>query len=133
VRLEQVTETDPHARLVALIEAAIGPFLEACLEDDGRIYARFGLQFVADPRFDYARLIMNGGGQSFVRLIQEIIACLPQIPLAQLELRMRQGLVISIVQAVSFAREVEAGAAPPIEAAVREAANCQVAYLSAPF
>ncbi|MDP5104236.1 MAG: TetR/AcrR family transcriptional regulator [Erythrobacter sp.] len=131
-RLERVTEADPQARLVALVEAAIGPFLEACLEDNGRVYARFCLQFVSDPRFDYPKLIMNAGAQTFVRLSEEIIACLPQIPLAMLEPRMRQSFVIAMVQAVSFARAVEAGTAAPIEAAVREAAICQAAYLSAP-
>ncbi len=131
-RLERVTETEPMARLVALIEAAIGPFLEACLEENGRVYARFCLQFVSDPRFDYAKLIMNAGAQTFVRLSEEIIACLQHIPIEKLEPRMRQSFVIAMVQAVSFARAVEAGTALPIEAAVREAATCQAAYLSAP-
>lgn len=133
VRLERVTERDPQARLVALVEAAIGPFLEACLEEYGRVYARFCLQFVSDPRFDYAKLIMDAGAQTFVRLSEEIIACLPQIPLEKLEPRMRQSFVIAMVQAVSFARAVEAGTALPIAAAIKEAANCQAAYLSAPL
>ena len=132
LRLERVTESDPQARLVALVEAAIGPFLEACLEDSGRIYARFCLQFVSDPRFDYPKLIMNAGSQTFVRLREAIFACLPHIPLARLEPRMRQSFVIAVVQAVSFSREIEAGTAPPVEAAVREAATCLAAYLSAP-
>lgn len=132
VRLERVTEREPKARLVALVEAAIGPLVEACLEDNGRVYARFGLQFVSDPRFDYTKLIMNAGAQTFVRLSEEIIACLPHIPLARLEPRMRHSFVISMMQAVSFAREVEAGTAPPVDAAVREAATCLAAYLSAP-
>lgn len=132
VRLGRVTESNPKARLVAMIEAAIGPFVEACLEEDGRIYARFCLQFVSDPRFDYAKLIMNAGAPTFVRLSEEIIACLPHIPLEKLEPRMRQSFVISMVQAVSYARAVEAGVAAPVEAAVREAATCLAAYLSAP-
>jgi len=132
VRLERVSESDLKARLVALVEAAIGPFLEACLEDNGRVYARFCLQFVSDPRFDYPKLIMNSGAQTFVQLSQEIIACLPHIPIEMLDPRMRQSFVISMVQAVSFARAVEAGTAPPVEAAVREAATCLAAYLSAP-
>ena len=132
VRLERVTQTDPEARLVALAEAAIGPLMEACLEENGRVYARFGLQFVSDPRFDYAKLIMNAGTETFVRLNEEISACLPHIPRARLELRMRQSFVIAMVQAVSFAREIEAGTPPPVEAAVREAATCLAAYLGAP-
>ena len=131
-RLERVTEADPQARLVALVEAAIGPFLEACLEENGRVYARFCLQFVSDPRFDYAKLIMNAGAETLVRLSEAIIACLPHIPIEKLEPRMRQSFVVAMVQAVSFARAVEEGTAPPIQAAVREAATCQAAYLSAP-
>lgn len=131
-RLDRVNQRDPKARLVALVEAAIGPFLEACLEDNGRVYARFCLQFVSDPRFDYPKLIMNAGAQTFVRLSEEIIACLPHIPIARLAPRMRQSFVIAMVQAVSFAREVEAGTAPPVDAAVREAATCLAAYLGAP-
>ena len=133
VRLERVTETDPEARLVALLEAAIGPFLEACLEDNGRVYARFCLQFVSDPRFDYAKLILNAGAQSFVRLSEEIIACLSHIPRARIEPRIRQSFVVAMVQAVSLSREVEAGTALPIDAAVKEAATCLAAYLSAPL
>lgn len=132
VRLDRVTQSDPQARLLALLEAAIGPLLEACLEEYGRVYARFCLQFVTDPRFDYAKLIMDAGAQTFVWLSEEIIACLPHIPLVKLEPRMRQSFVIAMVQAVSFARAVEAGVAPSIEDAVREAASCQAAYLSAP-
>lgn len=131
-RLERITDVEPMARLVALLEAAMGPFLEACLKDNGRVYARFCLQFVSDPRFDYAKLIMNAGAQTFAQLGKEIIACLPHIPLEKLDPRMRQSFVISLVQAVSFARAVEAGTAPPVDAALREAATCLAAYLSAP-
>lgn len=131
VRLERVTETDPKARLVAVVEAAIGPLLEACLEENGRVYVRFALQFVSDPRFHHTKLIKNAGAQTFVRLTEEIVAALPHIPPARLEPRIRQSFVIAMVQAVSFSREVEAGTAPSINAAVREAANGLAAYLSA--
>lgn len=132
VRLERVTETDPQARLVAVIEAAIGPLLEACLEENGRVYARFGLQFVSDPRFDHTSLIKNAEAQTFVRLTEEIFTALPHIPAARLEPRLRQSFVIAMVQAVSFARELEAGTAPPVGAVVREAASGLAAFLSAP-
>ena len=131
VRLDRVTETEPKARLVAVIEAAIGPLLEACLEENGRVYARFGLQFVSDPRFDHTNLIKNAGAQTFVRLSEEISAAVPHIPAARLESRLRQSFVIAMVQAVSFAREIEAGTAPPVDAAVREAASGLAAFLSA--
>lgn len=132
IRLEQISESDPQARLVALLEAAIGPFMEACLEDNGRLYARFALQFVSDPRFDYAKLIMGAGTKTFVPLGEQIIACLPHIPFEKLDPRMRHSFIISIVQAVDYAREVEAGTAQPIKVAIREAATSLAAYLSAP-
>jgi AcrR family transcriptional regulator len=131
VRLERITQTDPEARLVAVAEAAIGPLLEACLEESGRVYARFGLQFLADPRFDHVGLFMNADAQTFSRLREEVVSALPHIPPARVESRLRQCFVIAMVQATSFAREIEDGTAPPLDAPVREAANALAAYLGA--
>lgn len=131
-RLEHVDESDPHRRLVALIEAAIGPFVEACLEESGRMYVSFCLQFATDPRFDYSQLIAEAGTQSLVRLREQLFACLPGVPLDTLGSRMRHCFMISLVQAADYAARVEAGTAPPVEAAVSEAATCLAAYLGAP-
>lgn len=132
IRLERVDESDPRRRLVALVEAAIGPFIEACLEENGRLYASFCLQFAADPRFDYAQLIAQNGPESLLRLRERLIACLPDVPPGKLVSRMRDGFMISLIQAADFAREVEAGTAPPVEEAVSEAAASLAAYLTAP-
>jgi hypothetical protein len=40
--------------------------------------------------------------------------------------------MIGLVQAVDYADRVEAGTAPPVTAAVSEAATCIAAYLGAP-
>lgn len=131
-RLATVDESDPGRRLIALVEAAIGPFIEACLEENGRLYASFCLQFVADPRFDYAQLIAESGPEGLLRLRERLIACLPHVPPDKLVSRLREGFMISLVQAADFARKVEAGTAPPVEEAVSEAATCLAAYLAAP-
>lgn len=131
-RLEKVDERDPQRRLVALVEAAIGPFIESCLEESGRMYVRFCLQFAADPRFDYSQLTAEAGAQSIVRLREDFLACLPHVPVDTLASRMRHCFMISLVQAVDYAAKVEAGSAPAIDAAVSEAAACLAAYLSTP-
>lgn len=131
-RLEKVDESDPERRLVALVAAAIGPFIEACLEESGRVYASFCLQFAADPRFDYSQVIVENGLESLVRLREQLIYCLPGVPLDWLVSRMRHAFMISLVQAADYAGKVEAGTAPPVEEAVNEAATCLAAYLSAP-
>lgn len=131
-RIEKVVEIDSERRLVALLEAAIGPFFEACLEQSGRMYASFCLQFASDPRFDYSQLMAEASAQSFVRLREQLIACLTSVPFDRLVSRMRHGFMISLVQAADFASKVEAGTAPPVEEAINEAATCLAAYLAAP-
>lgn len=132
VRLAKVDESDPQRRLVALVEAAIGPFIEVCLEENGRLYASFCLQFAADPRFDYALLIAESGPESLLHLREKLIACLPNVPSDKLVSRLRDGFMISLVQAADYARKVEAGTALPVDEAVSEAATCLAAYLAAP-
>jgi AcrR family transcriptional regulator len=131
-RLEKVDQRDPQHRLVALVEAAIGPFIEACLEESGRMYARFCLQFATDPRFDYSLLTAEAGAPSFARLHEELRACLPQVPVATVVSRLHHCFMISLVQAVDYSGKVEAGTAPAVDAAVSEAAACIAAYLSTP-
>lgn len=131
-RMARVSESDPARRLVALMAAAIGPLMEACEEEDGRLYVRFCLQFVADPRFDFAMLMAESGSESVARLRDELADCLGHIPVDKLTPRMRQTVMISIAQTVEFARAVEDGTAPPLDEAVREAASCLAAYISAP-
>lgn len=131
VRLQKIDESDPHARLVALIEAAIGPFMEACLKESGRMYVSFALQFGTDPRFDLSQSTLETSMQSLVWLRDELVSCLPHIPLDKLVSRMRHSFMISLVQAADYAGQVEAGTAPPVEDAVKDAASCIAAYLGA--
>ena len=131
-RLSRVTASDPDARLVALMEAAIGPLMETCLEEDGRLYVRFCQQFVADPRFDYALLMAESGSESILTLRDELLGSLTHVPPQKLIRRLRQGFVISIAQAVDLSRAIEEGMAPPIDEAIREGASCLAAYISAP-
>ena len=132
VLLTKVAENDPQKRVVALMEAAIAPFLETCLEEDGRVYVSFCLQFTTDPRFDYQELIAETGPASLLVLRDELLACLKHIPLDLLISRMRHSFMIALVQASDYAKKVEAGTARPLDEAVREAANCLAAYLAAP-
>lgn len=132
VRLAKIDEADPHKRLVALMEASIGPFMEACLEEDGRLYASFCLQFAADPRFDLTELVAEEGAKSFLLLRGLLSDCLHHVPADLLLPRLRQGFVISLAQGRDFARRVEDGTAPPVKEAIHEAAICTAAYLAAP-
>ncbi len=131
--LETVSDNDPQLHLLALLEAAIEPFMESCLEEDGRIYVNFCLQFTTDPRFDYAQLIAENGPGSLVVLREKVIDCLKHIPLDLLVSRMRHAFMISLVQAADYAAKVEGGTARPLDEAVHEAASCLAAYLSAPL
>lgn len=130
-RIALIDELDPDRRLVALLEAGMGPMMESCLEENGRLYVRFCLQFVTDPRFDYALLIADSGSESIHNLRDQLMACLNDVPPEKRLPRLRQSFFISLAQALQFAQSVEAGMAPPVEDAVREAAHCLAAYLTA--
>ncbi len=131
-RMAQVHESDPQLRLIALLKAAIGPFMETCLEEQGRLYVSFCMQFLNDPRFNNNRLVMDGDAPGLTILRRELVACLSHIPASLLASRLRHGLMIAFVQAADFARRVENSSSPPVDQAVDEAAACLAAYLSAP-
>lgn len=131
-RLAAVHVADPDERLVALIEAALAPFLEACLEEDGRLYVRFCVQFASDPRFDIDALVDELGMRSLDILRTKLASCLQDIPQDALTARLRQGFHISLIQASDYSRRIEAGEAPPLEKVVREAALSLSGYFSAP-
>ena len=130
--LAEMDEQDRDKRLLALLEVSIEPFLEACLEEDGRVYVRFCLQFATDPRFDFAKMIAEIGPQSLLMLRPQIVECLKHVPPEKLSLRLRHGFMIGLVQAFDFAAKIEDGTAPPLEEAVKEAASCLCGYLAAP-
>lgn len=130
-RMAKVEESDPQRRVVALMEAGMGPIMESCLHENGRLYVRFCLQFVTDPRFDYAMLMAQSGSETIPYLRDELMASLKHVPPEKLLPRLRQGFIISLAQAFQFAKNVEAGLAPPVDEAIREAAVCLTAYFSA--
>lgn len=131
LRLAKVNEVDPERRLVALMAAAIAPFLEASFDEEGRLYVRFCLQFSSDPRFNLLELIGEFGMPSLVSLRAQMAECLPNIPDNVLNARLRQAFSISLMQAADYARQLEAGMQITPEQAVREASATLVGYIAA--
>ncbi|MEL6830333.1 MAG: hypothetical protein AAFO63_09370, partial [Pseudomonadota bacterium] len=132
VRLSKVDVANSDARLFELIQAAVAPILETCLDEDGRLYVRFCVQLTSDPRFDVAEMIREAESVSILTLRGLVVECLEHLPEDILSTRLRQGFKISIMQAADYAASIEAGTAGPIEDAVREAALSLTGYLSAP-
>lgn len=131
LRLAKVDEADPARRLVALIAAAIAPFMESCLDEEGRLYVRFCLQFSSDPRFNLLELVTEYGMPSLMSLRSQVVACVRDIPEDVLNARLREAFSISLVQAADYARQLEAGSQITLESAVREAATTLASYISA--
>lgn len=131
LRLAKVNEADPARRLVALMAAAIAPFMESCLDEEGRLYIRFCLQFSSDPRFNLVELVTEFGMPSLISLRAQIADCVPDIPEDVLNARLRQAFSISLVQAASYVRQLEAGLKITAESAVREASATLAGYIAA--
>jgi len=130
-RLRQVDEADPQKRLVVLMEAALGPWLETCLEEDGRKYVRFCVQFASDPRFDVVELVDQYSIESLEILERELSECLGHLPWAVMVLRLRHGFNISLIQASEFSRRVELGKAFSLDEIIKESALSLSGYFSA--
>jgi len=130
-RLLAVTETQPQKRLIALMEAALAPWLETCLEEDGRKYVRFCVQFTSDPRFDILELIDEYSIRSLEILQAELFECLSDLPPRIVAGRLRHGFNISLIQAADFSRGIEMGKAIPLDEVVREAAVSLSGYFAA--
>jgi AcrR family transcriptional regulator len=131
LRLAKVDEADPARRLVALLEAAIAPFMESCLDEEGRLYVRFCLQFSTDPRFNLFELISQSGMPSLFSLRAQLADCVRDIPPEVLNARLRQVFSISLVQAADYARQLEAGLRIAPETAIREASATLAGYIAA--
>lgn len=130
-RLAELSANKNGVGIEAVLEASIAPFMAACLQEDGRLYARFCVQLATDPRFDIADLIGDIGMPSLGMMRSLVIDRLRGIPNGVLETRMRRAFLISLVQAADYARQIERGSAPPIEEATREAAATLAGFLSA--
>ncbi|MEL6519988.1 MAG: helix-turn-helix domain-containing protein [Pseudomonadota bacterium] len=134
-RLARFAELDANGLghdLEALIFASVAPFFEGCLDEDGRLYARFCVQFSTDPGFNLRNVVEQMDIESMVLLRKRLLKCLDHMPEAALNTRFRLGFSISLIQVADFARQLEEGAAPPLEEAINEAAAGICGYLSTP-
>ena len=123
---------EPAQPLIALMEAALTPLMTTCLDEDGRRYVRFCLQFASDPRFDINELVDEVSLVSLEILSQRLVQNLPNIPVSTIEARFRHGFLLSLVQAADYALQVEQGTAPPVEDYVRECACGLAGFFAAP-
>jgi len=130
-RFEKLDLSKQDNPIAALMEAAMAPFMEACLEEEGRLYVRFSIQLMADPRFQVNELVGELGMKSVTELRRRLADHLTAIPPHVLATRLRQAFMISMIQASDYAQRVEAGKAVPINEAVREAAAGLSGFLSA--
>ncbi len=130
--LAETTAAGMEGDIGKLMEAAVSPLLEACLEENGRLYARFCAQLTADPRFDVVQLIGDTGMQSAIQMRDLIDNALPGIPRDILRARQRLLFTMSIILMADYARLIEAGNAPPVDVATREAASTLAGFLQAP-
>ena len=133
-RLQRFAELDaqsPEEPLYAYLEAAVTPWLETCLSEEGREYVGFSNQFVADPRFDLGELVDEASMTSLKILGTKLAECLPELPGGIFMARLRQGFRISIIQAADYCALLEAGVAPPHEKIVRESARSLSGFFSA--
>lgn len=132
-RLAKLQKSKLPWKLETFLEAAVGPLFEACLEEDGRLYARFCIQLATDPRFDLVQLVQDVGMTSATTMRENLLHNLTGLPREVLRTRMRQAFIISLVQTADFARLVEQGDAPPVKKAVREAVASLSGFLRAPL
>lgn len=131
-RLSEMALAGTDGDLGRLMEAAVGPLFEACLEENGRLYARFCVQLTTDPRFDLLRLVRDTGMESATHLRDRISEALVHLPEDILRTRQRRLFTITIILMADYAALIEAGNAPPLDLAVREAASTLTGFLMAP-
>lgn len=131
-RLAEIDAQGAGSDLGILMEAAVGPLFEACLDDDGRLYARFCVQLTTDPRFDLLQLVRDTAMQSATSLRDRIREVLPDLPEDVLRTRQRRLFTISLVLMADYAGLIEDGTAPPVDLATREAASTLSGFLQAP-
>ena len=133
-RLKRLAEIEKSAKpwsLETYLEAAIGPLFEGCLDEDGRLYARFCIQLATDPRFDLLELVQDIGMESAGKMRAGLIQSLGDLAEAKAQNRFRLAFTLSLILTADFARQVEAGTAPPVHEAVCEAAMGLAGFLRA--
>ncbi len=130
-RLAEYDAANTGGDIEALMEVALGPLFEACLEEDGRVYAYFNEQLVSDPRFDLVELVTDLEPSCVLLIRERALVALKAVPDDVLIPRLRLGFTISIILTADYARRIDAGTAPPLDEAVREAALCLSGFLRA--
>lgn len=119
------------ADLTELMKAAVGPLMEACREEDGRLYARFVNQLSADPRFDVAEIVRETGMTSVATIRNRVMENLKSLPKAIVQSRLRRVFSISIMLMADCAAQIDRGAAMSIEDETDEAALALSGFLQA--
>ena len=130
-RLAEIEQSNKPWSLEKFMEAAVGPLFEGCLDEDGRLYARFCIQLATDPRFDLLELVQDIGMTSAGKMREGLFRILSDLPEETRRARLRQAFTLSLGQTADFAKRVEAGTAPPVDEAVREAAKGLAGFLRA--
>lgn len=131
-RFNQLFEGSAEVSLYDLLHTALAPLFDACLEEEGRLYIRFGVQFVSDPRFALEELVDRTSMESLQIMGSKLTQLLPHLPPAILLLRFRQGFNFSMIQAADYGTCIENGQAPSHERALHEAALSLSGFFSAP-
>ena len=131
-RLEKLVAEGTDGDVFKLMEAAVSPLFEACHDKDGRLYARFCVQLTTDPRFDVLQLVSDTGMESATYLRDRVRAAIADLPDDILANRQRRLVTISMILMADYAGLIEAGNAPPLNEAIREAASTLTGFLTAP-
>lgn len=135
-RMERIAELDADGQsndILALMRAAIAPLFETCDEENGRLYARFGVQILSDPRFSIPSLIDDLSMASAREIARRVFKALSGLPEASVTTRLRRVFYISTFMMADHARMIESGKAPPLEEAIEEAASTLAGFLKAPY
>jgi len=130
-RLAELGQAGQSRDIHALVRAGIAPLLEACLDEDGRLYAQFSVQLLSNPRYDVASLIKYVGMTSVTSIGEYLSQAVGNVPDNILALRMRRVFMISVMIMADYARQVSTGKAPPVEDAIDEATQSLVGFLLA--
>ena len=135
VRMERIAKLRSDGRaddISAILEAAIAPFIEACLDANGRLYSRFAVQLSTDPRFDIYELVRTGELASANDMRDLLTPLLSHLPAEVLTTRLRRAFTITVIIASDYVAQLEAGSAPSTDDAIAEAVSSVAGYISAP-
>ena len=128
--LAEIDRAGESDNVVRVMEATIAPMLEACHEEEGRLYATFLMQIRADPRFDVDRLVddlVPTGARSVSERLNRLLSDLPR---ETAQTRKRRLLTLCISMMADHAHEVAGGMAPSLDWAIAEAASSLAGYLT---